>query len=211
MLRARQPDETGFVERNGIRSYWERFGEGDQTILFLPTWSIIHSRHWKFQIPYFARHFRVVTYDGWAKYNRHYWQRDYPGFVEFFLSEMFPEPHSTKQIEDGVSWGLETTSEVLIATHEGPGIPDEAAARELCARVRCPVLVIHGDRDRQVPHARGAALAEATGGTLVTMGGSGHAPHLRDPGKVNLLPREVLGEGERPRERRPRRSLRRRP
>ena len=64
MLRARQPDETGFVERNGIRSYWERFGEGDQTILFLPTWSIIHSRHWKFQIPYFARHFRVVTFDG---------------------------------------------------------------------------------------------------------------------------------------------------
>ena len=30
----------------------------------MPTWSIIHSRHWKAQIPYLARHFRVVTFDG---------------------------------------------------------------------------------------------------------------------------------------------------
>ena len=34
------------------------------TILLLPTWSIVHSRHWKAQIPYLARHFRVVTFDG---------------------------------------------------------------------------------------------------------------------------------------------------
>ncbi len=30
----------------------------------MPTWSIIHSRHWKMQIPYLARHCRVVTFDG---------------------------------------------------------------------------------------------------------------------------------------------------
>ena len=36
--------------------------------------------------------------------------------------------------------------------------------RELCGRVRCPVLVIHGDEDAISPHARGEALAEATGG-----------------------------------------------
>ena len=30
----------------------------------LPTWSIVHSRHWKMQIPYLARHCRVVTFDG---------------------------------------------------------------------------------------------------------------------------------------------------
>ena len=30
----------------------------------MPTWSIIHSRHWKLQIPYLARHSRVVTFDG---------------------------------------------------------------------------------------------------------------------------------------------------
>ena len=30
----------------------------------MPTWSIIHSRHWKLQIPYLARHTRVLTFDG---------------------------------------------------------------------------------------------------------------------------------------------------
>src|SRR5919201_4218525 len=64
MLRAREPEETGFVERDGVRTYWERFGEGEETVLFLPTWSLVHSRHWKFQVPYFARNFRVVTFDG---------------------------------------------------------------------------------------------------------------------------------------------------
>ena len=62
--RARYPDETGFVERDGVRVAWERYGDGSPTILLLPTWSIIHSRHWKGQIPYLARHFRVVTFDG---------------------------------------------------------------------------------------------------------------------------------------------------
>ena len=32
---------------------------GEPTVLLLPTWSIIHSRHWKMQIPYLARHCRV--------------------------------------------------------------------------------------------------------------------------------------------------------
>ena len=49
--RARYPDEEGFVEREGVRIFWERYGEGEPTILFLPTWSIIHSRCWKMQIP----------------------------------------------------------------------------------------------------------------------------------------------------------------
>ena len=62
--RARYPDEDGFVERDGVRIFWERYGDGSPTFLLLPTWSIIHSRHWKAQIPYLARHFRVVTFDG---------------------------------------------------------------------------------------------------------------------------------------------------
>ena len=33
-------------------------------MLLLPTWSIVHSRGWKLQIPYLARHFRVLTFDG---------------------------------------------------------------------------------------------------------------------------------------------------
>ena len=198
--RARYPDDEGYVERDGVRVFWELYGSGEPTILLLPTWSIIHSRHWKGQIPYLARHARVLTFDGrgngrsdrpeavdayaerefaadalavmdaagveravvvglsagalwgvllaaehpervaaavfiapaapfaqhaarvstpfdeqlvsyegWAKYNRHYWLEDYRDFLEFFFGQVFTEPHSTKQIEDCVGWGLETT------------------------------------------------------------------------------------------------------
>jgi pimeloyl-ACP methyl ester carboxylesterase len=62
--RARYPDETGFIEREGVRVFWERYGDGSPTILLMPTWSILHSRHWKSQIHDLARHFRVVTFDG---------------------------------------------------------------------------------------------------------------------------------------------------
>ena len=70
------------------------------------------------------------TDEGWAKYNRHYWLEDYRGFLEFFFSQMFNEPHSTKPIEDCVGWGLETTPETLIATQLGESL-DEETAREL--------------------------------------------------------------------------------
>ena len=62
--RARYPDESGYVERDGVKLYWEVYGSGEQTVFLLPTWSIIHSRHWKMQIPYLARHCRVLTFDG---------------------------------------------------------------------------------------------------------------------------------------------------
>ena len=62
--RARYPDSEGFVERDGMRLFYEVYGEGEETLFLLPTWSLVHSRHWKMQIPYFARHFRVLTMDG---------------------------------------------------------------------------------------------------------------------------------------------------
>jgi pimeloyl-ACP methyl ester carboxylesterase len=61
--RARYPDTTGFVERDGVRVFYEVYGSGEPTILLLPTWSIIHSRLWKLQIPDLARRYRVVTFD----------------------------------------------------------------------------------------------------------------------------------------------------
>jgi pimeloyl-ACP methyl ester carboxylesterase len=51
------------VERDGVRVAYEVYGSGEPAILLLPTWSIIHSRFWKLQIPYLARRFRVVTFD----------------------------------------------------------------------------------------------------------------------------------------------------
>jgi pimeloyl-ACP methyl ester carboxylesterase len=62
--RARYPDTTGFIERDGVRVFYEVYGSGEPTILLLPTWSIIHSRFWKMQIPYLARRYRVITFDG---------------------------------------------------------------------------------------------------------------------------------------------------
>jgi pimeloyl-ACP methyl ester carboxylesterase len=61
--RARQPDQQGYVERDGVRVFWERYGEGEPAFLLPPTWEIVHSRSWKCQIPYLARHGRVVTFD----------------------------------------------------------------------------------------------------------------------------------------------------
>jgi len=132
------------------------------------------------------------AYEGWAKYNRHSWQRDYLGFLEFFFGRMFNESHSTKQIEDCVGWGLETDPAVIADTHAGQmSSLGRAQLRALCARVRCPVLVIHGDEDEIQPHARGAALAEATGG-LVTIVGGGHGPMARDPIIINRLIEEFV-------------------
>ena len=288
--RARYPDDSGFVERDGVRVYYESYGAGDTTMLFLPSWAIVHSRCWKMQIPYFARHGRVLTFDprgngrsdrpndssayaeheyaadalavldatateravvvslslgaqrslvlaaehpervaglvfiapslpiapghperavhpfearldtddGWAKYNAHYWLRDYPAFVEFFMSRCLTEPHSTKPTEDAVGWALETDGATLTTLTNAPEL-DEGEIRELCTRVRGPVLVIHGEDDAISPWRRGAELAEATSGELVTLAGSGHFPQARDPVRVNLLLRDFAGPPRPPR------------
>ena len=284
-MRARYPDADGYVERDGVKVFYEVFGSGEPTLLLLPTWSIIHSRFWKMQIPYLARHYRVVTFDGrgngrsdrpvgpeayveaefaadalavmdatgtgrallvseskgalrglilaaehpdrvagavficpatpmggilperqliqffnevlphgegWAKYNRHYWMRDFPGFLEFFFENAFTEDHSTKQREDAVSWGLDTTPETLIDTTLAEGLTEEEALA-MCARITCPVLVIQGSEDAITGPARGAELARAIPGSqLAILEGSGHVPQARDPVKVNLLLREFV-------------------
>ena len=254
-------------------------------MLFVPAWAIVHSRAWKMQVAYFARHFRVVVFDprgngrserpadpaayseteyaadtaavmdasgteqavvvslsmgaqrallfadaqpervlgmafiapslrlapghaerdhyeerfgeqldtdaGWAKLNMHYWRRDYRAFIEFFFENVFTEPHSTKQIEDAVGWGLESDAQTLIATALGAGL-EEPATRAITARLRCPVLVIHGEDDRIRPVAVGEALADATGGDFIRMPAVGHCPQARKPVAVNLALREFV-------------------
>jgi pimeloyl-ACP methyl ester carboxylesterase/UDP-N-acetylglucosamine:LPS N-acetylglucosamine transferase len=149
------------------------------------------------------------TEEGWAKQNRHYWRRNYRGWLEFLAREMVPEPHSTRLIEDLVAWGLESNAETQLLVWEavvlrGPILPAQAStgrlaspttreeAEAVCRRVRCPVLVIHGDQDRGTPWARGARLAELTAGRLVTLRGSGHLPHARHPVVVNMAIREFV-------------------
>jgi pimeloyl-ACP methyl ester carboxylesterase len=140
----------------------------------------------------------LATDEGWAKWNRHYWLRDYRGFLEFFFSQMFSEPHSTKPAEDCVGWGLETTAETLVAAELG-GKLGEQETRELCRRLRCPVLVIQGTADAITGRDCGTELAEATGGQLALLEGAGHGPHVRDPVKVNLLLRDFAAPAAAPR------------
>jgi pimeloyl-ACP methyl ester carboxylesterase/predicted glycosyltransferase len=132
----------------------------------------------------------------WDTYSRGHWERDWPGFLEFSFSEMFSEPHSTKQREDSVGWGLETDPGT-IALGEGATrlTADETLA--ICARWRPRALVLQGDADRITGPERGIELARALGCALVLLEGCGHGPHARDPVKVNLLIRDFL-RGPRP-------------
>jgi pimeloyl-ACP methyl ester carboxylesterase len=130
------------------------------------------------------------SYEGWGKANRNYWLADYRGWVEFFMSQVFTEPHSIKQREDGVAYGLETTAETLLLTGPAVGAPTEADAEAIGRQVRCPVLIVHGDQDAIVPYETGVALADWTGGQMVTIRGGGHAPTACDPVRANLLIRD---------------------
>src|SRR3954453_8002320 len=62
-MRALEPQKTGAVERDGLRIAYEVFGDGERTVVFTPTDTIVESRAWKAQVPWLARRARVVTID----------------------------------------------------------------------------------------------------------------------------------------------------
>ncbi|MBD0861296.1 alpha/beta fold hydrolase [Gordonia sp. zg691] len=71
--RPRPPDRSGSVLRERVSLAFDVYEAvceagvheaGAPTIVLLPTWSIVDSRIWKLQVPYLARHHRVVTFDG---------------------------------------------------------------------------------------------------------------------------------------------------
>lgn len=279
-MRARIPDREGFIQRGGVNLHYEIFGDGPQTMVFVPPWCIVHSRVYKAQLPYFSERFRCIAYDGrgngqsdrpdettayslahhvddacavmdatdagkailvglsfggliacilaaqhpdrvraailcgtvatigpdhpyrspenflaererfegWEKFNRKYWLTDYPGFADHFIRHIYCEPHSTRQIDDGISWACGTTGTVLAQTVEARSIAlDFDIGEAMYRKIDCPMLVIHGDDDRIQPHARGQAVAERTGAEFVTIAGSGHNPLGRVPAKCNDL------------------------
>jgi pimeloyl-ACP methyl ester carboxylesterase len=64
-MRARQPDRSGSITRDGVRVAWEVHGDQNSpSVLLLPTWSIANAQHWKLQVPVLARRYRVVVIDG---------------------------------------------------------------------------------------------------------------------------------------------------
>ena len=226
-MRARLPDRDGQVSRDGVNLAYEIYGDAPDTMLFIPPWSIVHSRIYKAQLPYFSERFRCITYDGrgngksdrpgdvaaysldnyladalavmdtldverailvglsfggllasilaahhpervraailagtittigpphyarfdashftakrdsyegWDKFNRDYWLKNYPDFAEFFIRNIFNEPHSTKQIEDGVGWAVETNGPTLLKTVAAPFCRPSTSARTCTAR-----------------------------------------------------------------------------
>ena len=290
-MRARLPDESGYaVNRDGLRVYYEVFGRGDKTIVLMPCYPIVHSRMWKGQIHYLARHFRVVTfdgvgngmsdhpdpkslwdpgtysrdcltvmdatgtrsavlvglchdgvwpaivlaasdpdrvegilafapgirlgkplaaraaavakfdeelpsYDGWFKQNRHYITKNFAGFMEFFFGEMYPEPHSTKQVEDTVAYALDGRVETFLMDDLPPMVDNEEEIAAVCAQVRCPITIVMGTDDRCQPFARAEQTAKLTGAEFVVLEGSGHIPMARRPVKVNRLISQFAGDG----------------
>lgn len=301
-MRARHPDVEGTVERDGVMLGYEQFGDGETAVLLMPTWTIIHSRFWKMQVPYLSRYYRVVTYDGpgngrsdrvtdtarysadayahdakavmdrcgidhavvvgvslgaqygvrlaslhpdsvsglalvgaalplsqpaeersqiaerfgqpyegeprgWEKYNLAYWHDHYEDFVAFFFSQVFSEPHSTKPREDAVRWALEGGADYLAAEASRPelasdgsfgsiSLAEETAAvwRSMLAALTCPVLAFHGPTDRIQPYSNSIEATRLTGGTLMSLKGSGHMPNVRDPVRFNLTLRDFIEE-----------------
>jgi pimeloyl-ACP methyl ester carboxylesterase len=282
-MRAREPDRSGFADHGGVRIAFEVFGEGEPTILFLPNAPIVHSRQWKAQVPYFARHARVVTFDGrgngrsdrpttaaayandvmagdalavmdatesdravivalcgsvtraclvaaerpervlgivaiapgidlvpeppeefdfesvpetdegWAKCTRQYWLRDYAGWSRFWAEQLFPEPHSSKQIEDVTEWQLDSTAELNLLKADAPDVVATIKdAEALLARVRCPLVVVSADLDACQGTGPAERMAEVTGAPLIRFVGSGHIPPARHPVRMNLLIRDFV-------------------
>jgi pimeloyl-ACP methyl ester carboxylesterase len=284
-MRAKTPDKQGVVDRGGVKIHYEVYGDGPQTMLFIPPWSIVHARIYKAQLPYFSERFRCITFDprgngqsdrpteatayslenyiadiiavmdandageailiglslggmhacilaahyptrvraavlagttatigpgypyltprnftaprasfeGWEKYNRDYWHRQYPDFAEHFIRNICSEPHSTRQIEDGIEWANDTTGPLLARTVEARGIaPPFDVGEDMYRKIKCPVLMIHGDNDQIQPYARARVVAAATGAELVTITGGGHNPLARIPAKCNALINDFL-------------------
>ncbi len=284
-MRAKTPDKQGVVDRGGVKIHYEVYGDGPQTMLFIPPWSIVHARIYKAQLPYFSERFRCITFDprgngqsdrpteaaayslenyiadiiavmdtndageailiglslggmhacilaahyptrvraavlagttatigpgypyltprtftaprasfdGWEKYNRDYWHRQYPDFAEHFIRNICSEPHSTRQIEDGIEWANDTTGPLLARTVEARGIaPPFDVGEDMYRKIKCPVLMIHGDNDQIQPYARAQVVAAATGAELVTITGGGHNPLARIPAKCNALINDFL-------------------
>ena len=63
-MRAKLPDREGLVTRDGVNLAYEIYGNAPETMLFIPPWSIVHSRIYKAQLAYFSERFRCITYDG---------------------------------------------------------------------------------------------------------------------------------------------------
>ena len=265
-MRARYPDVEDVVVRDGVRIGYEVYdppGPVRDTAILLPTsMPLVHARQWKAQVPFLARHFRVIVvdmrgngrsdrptrtrplrhragrrgpgrgpgrhrhrpgrrhravggraagagarrgapgpggrshrdrahrhvprhrvrhvrerYDGMERFNRHHITADYAGSPSGSSPRATPIRTPRSRREDALGWSTDTDAGAVIdaLTRVRPA-GNAGRPRERCGNVSCPVLVVHGDEDPSSPYALGAAVAEWTGGTLVSLAGAGHVP-----------------------------------
>ncbi len=286
VMRAKLPSKDGFVERDGVKIHYEVYGDGPETMVFLPPWSIVHSRVYKAQLPYFSERFRCITFDprGNGKSDQPTEAAAYS--LDNYVADALAVMDATdagKAILVGLSLGGMHAC-VLAAHHPervkaailagtaatvGPGYPyltptafhgqaravrglgqvqsrllagglsgfrrafrpqhllraalDQAdrgrhrvgrrndrvpcwsrrwrrarsrrhstSARRMYRKIRCPLLMIHGDNDQIQPYARAQVVAELTGAELFTIPGGGHNPLGRFPAKCNDLINDFL-------------------
>jgi len=272
------PTTSGHIVLEGFEVGYEVSGnDSSPAVLLLPTWQIVHSRIYKMQVPYLARHFRVVSFDppgngasersldprayeydrlvdqavglldhlgiaaarvigfsrgadygialaaryperveqllliapgvsddwqpqpnpgfweprdtyvGWEKRNIHYWHGHWDDWLEFFFGEIFNMPHSTKAVEDSIAWANETTPDMLALSIPNRDLFPKLPAVEAIESIRCPVHIIHGDRDQCDPIAASHALIQTRPDWgLITIEGGGHGILVREPVRVNL-------------------------
>jgi pimeloyl-ACP methyl ester carboxylesterase/predicted glycosyltransferase len=57
------PAREGFVDREGVKSWYAVWGSSGPWIAFAPIFQITHSQILKTTVPYLSRHFRVITTD----------------------------------------------------------------------------------------------------------------------------------------------------
>jgi pimeloyl-ACP methyl ester carboxylesterase len=131
--------------------------------------------------------------DGWARYNRHAWDRDYRGFVEWFVDTALGPEGTAEQRAAGVAAGLDNTPEVLAAT-----VTSRAEQPVRLRAVRCPALVMNGDRDAVCPPEWGRALADRLGARHVDLPGAGHCPQVTRAATTAALIAEFAVERGRP-------------
>jgi pimeloyl-ACP methyl ester carboxylesterase len=122
--------------------------------------------------------------EGWAKWNRHYWHQDWPGFLEFFFSQCFTEPDSRAFIDHFVAMGLQTTPTVIATTEDADQLEGDPL-RAVLGRIRCPTMVIHGTDDAIAPVEWGTMAASILGSELHVLKGAGHEPELREADVTN--------------------------
>ncbi|HET8985720.1 MAG TPA: alpha/beta fold hydrolase [Trueperaceae bacterium] len=114
----------------------------------------------------------------------------YPAMTSWQATEDFPEPHSTKAIEDLTAWSRATTPATLVASCVDLTTGDD---NRYLAQIRCPTLILHGEEDAAIPVATARAVHEAIPHSkLVIFGGSGHVPVVRDAVRSNHVIHDFL-------------------